>query len=143
MEIINKWCLENNMLVNHDKCELLLLNKNKDKLVTTYQPRDKIKYLGVTITNKLSLKEHYVNVKKNVNFMCHRLMTISTNKIMPTRLIQLFFVILKSTVDYGSVIFPISKSKTLIEDFAILIRNSFKKCLRLKQSTSILLSDEM
>ena len=67
--------------------------------------------------------------------MCHRLMTISTNKIMPTRLIQLFFVILKSTVDYGSVIFPMSKSKTLIEDFARLIRVSFKKCLRLKQST--------
>ena len=50
-------------------------------------------------------------------------------------MIQLFFIILKSAVDYGTSIYTKLKAKTTVEKFAKLIRVNLKKTLRLKQST--------
>ena len=43
-----------------------------------------------------------------------------------SRMIQLFFVIFKSVIDYGSIIYTKIKAKTTTDKFAKLVRINFK-----------------
>ena len=61
-------------------------------------------------------------------------MVSSSEKVAPTRMIQLFYVLMKSVIDYGSTIYLQVKAKTTLEKFKCLIRSTFKRTLRLKQS---------
>ena len=55
---------------------------------------------------------------------------------MPSRMVQIFFVILKSVIDYGSIIYTKIKARTTTDKFAQMVRVNFMRALRLKISTS-------
>ena len=64
----------------------------------------------------------------------NRVSLISTNKVPPARLIQLFFVIVKSSIDYGSMIFN-TQSQSVLKLMSQFCRVILKKLLRLKSTT--------
>ena len=134
MNIANKWCEINNAILNKEKCDVLVINNKKIK--TELPQRKEIRYLGLHFNTKLSINKHYITCKKKIDYICSRItMVSSSEKVAPTRMIQLFYVLMKSVIDYGSTIYLQVKAKTTVEKFKCLIRSTFKRTLRLKQST--------
>ena len=83
----------------------------------------------------MTLDDHYNICKKKMEIMIFKIANLASGCEVPSRMVQLFFVILKSVVDYGSVIYTKIKARTTTEKFARLIRVNFKRALRLKMST--------
>ena len=133
MDIANKWCEINNAILNKEKCDVLVINNKKIK--TELPQRKEIRYLGLHFNTKLSINKHYNTCKKKIDYICSRITMVSSENVAPTRMIQLFYVLMKSVIDYGSTIYLQIKAKTTLEKFKCLIRSTFKRTLRLKQST--------
>ena len=134
MLIIEKWSIKNGMKINVNKCELMILNNAKD-LKTEYKRVEVIKYLGIRIKKNLTLNEHFNVCKKKMEMVIFKVANLAAGCNCPSRMVQLFFVILKSVIDYGSILYTKIKAKTTTEKFARLIRVNFKRALRLKMST--------
>ena len=81
-----------------------------------------------------SFKTIKITRKRVVN-ATRKISSIASNCKNPTRLIQMFFVIAKSIIDYGSGIHPNIKSSTMRKKLATLIRVNLKRMMRLKQNT--------
>ena len=113
---------------------LIILNNAKD-LKTEYKRVEVIKYLGIRIKKNLTLNEHFNVCKKKMEMVIFKVANLVAGCNCPSRMVQLFFVILKSMIDYGSILYTKIKAKTTTEKFARLIRVNFKRALRLKMST--------
>ena len=104
MKIIEEWSIRNGMKINVNKCELMIVNKVND-LNTQYKTVDVIKYLGIRIKRNLTLDDHYDICKKKMEMVIFKIANLATGCSIPSRMVQLFFVILKSVIDYGSIIY--------------------------------------
>ena len=132
--ICEKWTQENKMKINEDKSELMIIKGDK-KLTEKYENKSVIKYLGIRISKNVTLDEHLKVCKRKMEMTVYKIANLAKSCMYPTRIIQLFFIILKSVIDYGSSIYTKIKAKTTIEKFAKLVRVHLKKALKLKQST--------
>ena len=124
------------MKLNVNKCELL--NLGSKPVISEFPCKNVIKYLGVLINKQRKLKDHFAMIKEKLCPVANRVTLIASNRVQPVRLIQLFFVIVKSSVDYGSVIF-----NTLVEPLEQFCRVILKKILRLKASTFNAVVDQL
>ena len=120
------------MTLNVSKCEML--NLGNIAVNSPFQSKDHVKYLGVLINKQRKLTDHFEMIKQRVRPLVNRVSLISTRRVHPARLIQLFFVIVKSSVDYGSVIFN-TQRPTLVKPLEQFCRVMLKKILRLKSTT--------
>ena len=109
------------MKLNVNKCELL--NLGAKTVISEFPCKNVIKYL---INKQKKLKDHFPMIKEKVRPLANRVTLIASNRVQPARLIQLFFVILKSSVDYGSVIFN-TQRPTLVEPLEQFSAGSYSK----------------
>ena len=140
VNIIREFCRTSGMKLNVNKCELL--NLGSKPVISEFPCKNVIKYLGVLINKQRKLKDHFAMIKEKVRPVANRVALIASNRVQPARLIQLFFVIVKSSVDYGSVIFN-TQRPTLVEPLEQFCRVILKKILRLKASTFNAVVDQL
>ena len=103
VRVIKEFCEVSGMKLNVNKCEIL--NLGSKQVTSEFPCKEVIKYLGILINKQRKLKNHFEMIKQKVRPLANRVSLVATNTVHPARLIQLFFVIVKSSVDYGSVIF--------------------------------------
>ena len=140
INIIKEFCKVSGMKLNVGKCELL--NLGSKSAISEFPSKEVIKYLGVLINKQRKLKNHFEMLKQKVRPLVNRVSLVSNNRVSPARLIQLFFIIVKSSVDYGSVIFN-TQRPTLIKPLEQFCRVTLKKILRLKASSFNAVIDQL
>ena len=140
IRLVKKFCADKGMKLNVSKCELLDLGSIR--VICEFESKEVVKYLGVLIKKQGKLKNHFDMLKQRVRPIVNRIVMVASHFIPPTRLIQLFFVVVKSSVDYGSAIFTMQR-KSLIEAMERFCRVSLKKILRLKASSFNIVIDQL
>ena len=69
LDIISKWCTDNRMQLNSDKCKIMHVTRSRSQIPTTYllqgshplEVVDSYKYLGVIFSKDLSWSKHVQN----------------------------------------------------------------------------------
>ena len=78
--ILLTWFHDNEMKSNNDKCHLIIVNGNENKIKIGNQEiaeSKSVKLLGVTIDNKLDFNEHVTSILKKANQKLHALARIA------------------------------------------------------------------
>ncbi|XP_050667740.1 uncharacterized protein LOC126967322 [Leptidea sinapis] len=135
LNIISKWCQENELAVNADKTVLVPFTR-KRKLEGLISPRlnnrsipfsDKVNYLGLTLDQKLTWNSQVDGIVQKAKFAlssCSRLVGQKWG-LKPNMALWLYTVIVRPLISYGSVVWcrKIAK-KTVIAKLGSLQRTA-------------------
>ncbi|KAG7307057.1 hypothetical protein JYU34_007191 [Plutella xylostella] len=114
MKIVEQWCREYRLKVNPSKTELVLFT-NKRKLNNMSLPTlfgtqltlsTEVKYLGITLDNKLNWNKHLDNKIKQATiafWQCKRMLG-KTWGLKPKLTLWLYKAVIRPTITYGSVV---------------------------------------
>jgi Exonuclease III len=124
------------MVVRKQHKRKRLLERNPIKINNKPVPyTDKIQYLGITITNKLSLTQHITKIIKRVYpaiRMLHYLNRKNTHIIKQTR-INIYKTLIRSSLTYAAPLL-LNTTKTNKRKLDTIHRKSIRSCLQLPRS---------
>lgn len=149
LNYINKWCEEWEMVINFDKTSYLCLSNKIHKFEFTYnigghsiKQVDEYKYLGVTITSKLSWTAHIDNIcsaaRKKLGFLKHKLGRSSSSLKL-----KAYKSIIRPSLEYASIVWEphtvtnIEKIEKIQRLAARFIFNRYRR----RDSPSVMLQD--
>lgn len=134
LNLLSAWCLRNHMHLNPIKCQLIsFTKKKKHKIYFNYKLSGQtlnrtaaVRDLGVTFDEQLSFREHYEDITmkslKTLGFIARSTVHFRN----PDSLIYLFNSLVRSRLEYGSVIW--SPNYAVHSDNIEAIQN---KCLKI------------
>ena len=125
LRIIERWCVEHDLSVNPTKTELIMFTQKRalgsyrlPKLFNTeLQLSTEVKYLGVTLDNKLKWNRHLDNTtnKASITFWQCRRMLGKRWGLSPKIILWLYKTVIRPMVTYGAVVWwPRTKTGTAI-----------------------------
>ena len=124
LQKINNWLISNKLFLNYAKSNYLIFSKKRSKPNFsininnhTLNQEDSVKYLGITIDNKLTWKPHIKNLRSTLSKSCYALAKLKqyvNKKTMKTVYYSLFYSKLQYCISsWGgvakSVLDPIQK----------------------------------
>ena len=108
MEIENfqKWCTDNQMLINSEKTKMLNVSASTDPLspVPSMNTVDNLRILGLIFNNKLNWSSHFDHVCSMVSSRLY-VLRVLRSLLTHDELIQVFNAIVRSIIDYASPVF--------------------------------------
>lgn len=106
-----RWCVNNNMSLNISKCLIITFTKNKCPIHNTYKINNTnvarqniVKDLGVLLDSKLSFTDHYDCIISKANKAMGFIFRTIKPLRNPSSILTLFFALVRSIVEYCSVI---------------------------------------
>ena len=110
IDVIEKWCIENDMVLNHTKCKELIISFAKD--LPNFSPLfvgeycisrvSSAKVLGLNISSDLHWKLHVEHIVAKASKRLHFLRVLKRCGIGANCLIQVFFACIHSIPEYAS-----------------------------------------
>jgi hypothetical protein len=142
MDLLNfeKWCLTNSLNINISKCSQITFTKRKNPITFNYSImnnkliiKSHIKDLGITLSNDLTFNEHITLICNKATRMFGFVKRNCREFNDPTCLKILYCSLIRSLVEYGSIIWNpyqtghITKIEKIQKRFLIMMRYKLKK----------------
>eukprot|EP00116_Pleurobrachia_bachei_P001161 sb/3461423/ len=130
LDRVLQWSTRNNMVLNEDKYELMVHHHHRGALIkelpmtgvfystsgdTLLTPSDQLRDLGVTVSEDLSWRPHYVNLTTKGRRMAQWVLSVFSNRD-PELMVSLYKTMVRSTMEYCSPLW----SPQLVGDIQLL-----------------------
>jgi hypothetical protein len=140
LDKLNTWFRANKLSLNIEKTQYCIFKKQKNKLLdcthlkltinnTVIERVNSSKYLGITIDDQLSFKEHIHTVVNKIKQFCGIFYKLRT-KLPKNCLKQLYFALIHSHINYGIEIYANTLPTNL--DPLIKINNKILRIMQFK-----------
>src|SRR6185437_569278 len=108
LKLLSKWCMENGMVLNISKCQIMSFSSKKEKIVfdymidgSTLQRTESATYLGVIFNDSLSFANHIEKIIKKANsalYFLKRVFSKSSTEVKE----KVYFALVRSKLEYAS-----------------------------------------
>lgn len=111
LDAIDHWCINNKMSLNLNKCNVISFTTKTNKIIFPYtinshllERKFVVKDLGVIFDDKLTFKQHYDEITERGSRLLGFIARITKQFKRPTSFIYLFCSLIRSVLEYNSVI---------------------------------------
>lgn len=111
LDNIARWCINNGMVLNHNKCFHISFTKKIRPIISTYKingeqltKKNEIRDLGVTLDSKLRFNAHIDNVVKKATWMMGFIRRNARNFKQSNTKIILYCSLVRSHLEFASVV---------------------------------------
>ena len=131
IEIVNKWSLENKIIINPQKSEIMRILLKRSKCIgisncINISEVDNYCYLGITITQSLSLDDHESKIREIELFLNRRIGILKPSILMTKSRLMLFDSILRAKISYAWAIIW-THNKKYIEKWESMLYKLIKR----------------
>ena len=107
MDIIDKWCLKNDVRINKKKSGILILQNDSiyDKDINGYPLQNQYKYLGIMINSSIDPSNHIYETNKKLALYLKRNQWLMRSYFTPRSLLLLANYYQMSRLSYGMCVF--------------------------------------